>query len=252
MQMLQRGLVRPGRAPAHRDAAGGAHPAWPSGAIFACSHSFPPCVAFACRSSRVAAFFTVLIGTRVMPVLPAGTSRDRCRSPVDTHLPTLGLHQLSTCSAWCPPRAVPDPCSRVQQPLQRSLRQATALRSPLPTRHHDPLTGLANTGDVLRLTQGLLDGPPADRAGAAVLVHRHRRVKRINDNARPSRRRHAPREHRPADRAATPRMDHGAPGGDEFVVVVAGPPTSARPSRPPGRFTDALVIPVQLHGRTIG
>jgi len=43
--------------------------------------------------------------------------------------------------------------------------------------------------------------------------------------------------------AATPAWITAHPGGDEFVVVVAGPADECAASRPPGRSTDALVIP---------
>lgn len=136
--------------------------------------------------------------------------------------------------------------------LHRSLRQATASTVALAYQaSHDPLTGLANRRAVLARTQGLLDGPPAGRAGAAVLYIDVDEFKRINDTLG-----HLAGDAllgRIAQRvaAAAPIGMTAHPGGDEFVVVVAGPVDDGVAEEAARTITDALVIPFSLHARTI-
>jgi diguanylate cyclase (GGDEF)-like protein len=136
--------------------------------------------------------------------------------------------------------------------LHRSLRHAT--ESTVALAHqatHDSLTGLANRQAVLARAQAVLDGPSADRAGAAVLYIDVDEFKRINDTL----------GHLAGDEllgrvgqriaAATSMGVTARPGGDEFVVVIVGPVDEGAAGRVAGAITDALAIPFTLHGRDV-
>ena len=136
--------------------------------------------------------------------------------------------------------------------LHRSLRQAT--ESTVALAHqatHDSLTGLANRQAVLARAQAVLDGPPADRAGAAVLFIDVDEFKRINDTL----------GHLAGDAllervgsriaAATQAGVTARPGGDEFVVVVTGPVDDEASGRVADAITRALSVPFNLRGRDV-
>ena len=136
--------------------------------------------------------------------------------------------------------------------LHRSLHQAT--ESTVALAHqasHDSLTGLANRQAVLAEAQAVLDGPPADRAGAAVLYIDIDEFKRINDTL----------GHLAGDAllvrvgqriaAATTLGVTARPGGDEFVIVLAGPVGYDAAERVAGAISDALAIPFSLRGRDV-
>ena len=136
--------------------------------------------------------------------------------------------------------------------LHRSLRQVTESAVALADQAtHDSLTGLANRRAALATTQAMLDGPAEDRAGAAVLYLDVDEFKRINDTL----------GHLAGDNLLV-RVGHrisGAtaiaitarPGGDEFVVLVAGPVDDGAAERVAGSITDALTIPFNVHGRDV-
>jgi diguanylate cyclase (GGDEF)-like protein len=136
--------------------------------------------------------------------------------------------------------------------LHRSLRQAT--ESTVALAHqatHDPLTGLANRQAVLARAQEILDGPPAECAGAAVLYIDVDEFKRINDTL----------GHLAGDEllervgrridAATSMGITARPGGDEFVVVVVGPVDDAAAGRVAAAITGALAVPFKLRDRDV-
>jgi diguanylate cyclase (GGDEF)-like protein len=136
--------------------------------------------------------------------------------------------------------------------LHRSLRQATEFTEALAHQAtHDSLTGLANRRSVLARTQAILDGPPAERAGAAVLYIDVDEFKRINDTL----------GHLAGDAllerigqriAAAACVEVTArPGGDEFVCLVVGPVDDAAAGRVADAITDALAIPFGVHGRDV-
>ena len=136
--------------------------------------------------------------------------------------------------------------------LHGSLRQAT--ESTVALAHqasHDSLTGLANRAAVLARAQAILDGPPSDRAGAAVLYVDIDEFKRINDTL----------GHLAGDAllervgqriaAATTLGVTARPGGDEFVVLVVGPSDDDVAERTAAAITHSLVIPFSLRGRDV-
>jgi diguanylate cyclase (GGDEF)-like protein len=136
--------------------------------------------------------------------------------------------------------------------LHRSLNQAT--ESTVALAHqatHDSLTGLANRQAVLARAQAVLDGPQAERAGAAVLYIDVDEFKRINDTL----------GHLAGDAllervgqrigAASSMGVTARPGGDEFVVVVLGPVDDGAAERVAGAITDALAVPFSLRGREV-
>jgi diguanylate cyclase (GGDEF)-like protein len=136
--------------------------------------------------------------------------------------------------------------------LHRSLRQAT--ESTVALAHqatHDSLTGLANRQAVLARAQAVLDGPSAERAGAAVLYIDVDEFKRINDTL----------GHLAGDAllervgqriaAATSIGVTARPGGDEFVVLIVGPIDEGAAERVAAAITDALAVPFSLRGRDV-
>jgi diguanylate cyclase (GGDEF)-like protein len=136
--------------------------------------------------------------------------------------------------------------------LHRSLREVT--ESTLALAHqatHDSLTGLANRQAVLARAQALLDGPSAERTGAAVLYIDVDEFKRINDTLG-----HLAGDallERVGNRiaAATATGITARPGGDEFVVVVVGPVDEGEAGRVAGAITDALTVSFDLRGRDV-
>ncbi|MDT4947129.1 MAG: hypothetical protein QOH14_3862 [Pseudonocardiales bacterium] len=136
--------------------------------------------------------------------------------------------------------------------LHRSLREATASTVALAHQAtHDSLTGLANRQAVLARAQAVLDGPPADRAGAAVLFIDVDEFKRINDTLG-----HLAGDallERVGNRIATATGIGvtARPGGDEFVVVVTGPVDAGTAGRVAEAITDALTVPFNLRGRDV-
>jgi diguanylate cyclase (GGDEF)-like protein len=136
--------------------------------------------------------------------------------------------------------------------LHRSLRQAT--ESAVALAHqasHDSLTGLTNRQAVLAMAQALLDGPPAERAGAALLYIDVDEFKRINDTL----------GHLAGDEllervgrriaAATSSGVTARPGGDEFIVLVVGPVAEEVAGKIAGVITDALAVPFSLRDRDV-
>jgi diguanylate cyclase (GGDEF)-like protein len=135
--------------------------------------------------------------------------------------------------------------------LHRSLRQAT--ESTVALAHqasHDSLTGLANRQALLARVQAVLDGPSAEQPGSAVLYIDIDEFKRINDTL----------GHLAGDAllervgrriAATSIGVTARPGGDEFVVFIAGPVDAEAADRVAGSITDALVVPFNLRGRDV-
>ena len=117
---------------------------------------------------------------------------------------------------------------------RRALRDAAVATSALAHQAtHDSLTGLSNRRGVLNRLQGILDGPLADRAKAAVLYIDVDEFKLINDTlghlaGDELLERVAKRIAGAATADATAR-----PGGDEFVVVLEGlaDDESGRPGR---------------------
>jgi diguanylate cyclase len=116
---------------------------------------------------------------------------------------------------------------------------------------YDSLTGLANRQAGLARAQAVLDGPSPDRAGAAVLYIDVDEFKRINDTL----------GHLAGDAllervgqriaAATSTGVTARPGGDEFIVVIAGPVDEATAGQVAGAISDALTVPFTLHGRDV-
>jgi diguanylate cyclase (GGDEF)-like protein len=136
--------------------------------------------------------------------------------------------------------------------LHRSLRHAT--ESTVALAHqatHDSLTGLANRQAGLARAQAVLDGPSAERAGAALLYIDVDAFKRINDTL----------GHLAGDAllervgqriaAASSLGVTARPGGDEFIVVVVGPADEGAARRVAGAITDALALPFSLRGRDV-
>jgi len=136
--------------------------------------------------------------------------------------------------------------------LHRSLRQATESTVALAFQAtHDSLTGLANRQAGLARAQAVLDGPSAERAGAAVLYVDIDEFKRINDTL----------GHLAGDAllervgqriaAASPSSVTARPGGDEFIVVVVGPTDDDAANRVAIAITDALTNPFSVRGREV-
>jgi diguanylate cyclase (GGDEF)-like protein len=136
--------------------------------------------------------------------------------------------------------------------LHRSLREVTVSAVALAHQAtHDSLTGLANRQAGLAQAQAVLDGPQADRAGAAVLYIDVDEFKRINDTL----------GHLAGDAllervgqriaAATSTGITARPGGDEFIVVIAGPVDVAAAGRAAGAISDSLTVPFAVHGRDV-
>jgi diguanylate cyclase (GGDEF)-like protein len=136
--------------------------------------------------------------------------------------------------------------------LHRSLRQVTESALALADQaSHDSLTGLANRRAVLARAQAILDGPAAEREGAAVLYVDIDEFKRINDTL----------GHLAGDAllervgqriaGATSTGITARPGGDEFVVVIVGPVDDGAAGRVAGAITDALTVPFGLRGRDV-
>ena len=136
--------------------------------------------------------------------------------------------------------------------LHRSLREATESTAAIAHQAtHDSLTGLANRQAVLALAQAILDGPSAERAGAAVLYIDVDEFKRINDTlghlaGDALLERVGQRIAARASSAVTAR-----PGGDEFVVVVSGPTDDGAAGRVASAITDALTVPFNLRSRDV-
>ena len=136
--------------------------------------------------------------------------------------------------------------------LHGSLRHATDSTVALAHQAtHDSLTGLANRAAVLARAQAILDGPETQRAGAAVLYIDVDEFKRINDTL----------GHLAGDAllervgqriaAATSPGVPARPGGDEFVVLVAGPVDDGVAERVAAAITDSLTVPFNLLGRDV-
>ena len=136
--------------------------------------------------------------------------------------------------------------------LHRSLRQATASAVALAHQAtHDSLTGLANRQAGLALAQAVLDGPPEAQAGAAMLYIDIDEFKRINDTLG-----HLAGDsllERVGQRIATACWSGvtARPGGDEFIVVIAGPADQGAARRLASAITDALAVPFSLRGREV-
>jgi diguanylate cyclase (GGDEF)-like protein len=136
--------------------------------------------------------------------------------------------------------------------LHRSLREVTVSAVALAHQAtHDSLTGLANRQAGLAQAQAVLDGPQLDRAGAAVLYIDIDEFKRINDTLG-----HLAGDallERVGQRIATATSTGvtARPGGDEFIVIVAGPVDDAAAGRVAGAITEALAVPFTLRGRDV-
>jgi diguanylate cyclase (GGDEF)-like protein len=136
--------------------------------------------------------------------------------------------------------------------LHRSLREVTVSAVALAHQAtHDSLTGLANRQAGLAQAQAVLDGPELDRAGAAVLYIDIDEFKSINDTLG-----HLAGDallERVGQRIATATSTGvtARPGGDEFIVIVAGPVDDAAAGRVAGAITEALAVPFTLRGRDV-
>jgi predicted signal transduction protein with EAL and GGDEF domain len=154
----------------------------------------------------------------------AGTAAIQSISPRDDRLPTWFFATFNVLGLLALVGVFLLLLAAFSNRLHRSLRHAT--ESTVALAHqatHDSLTGLANRQAGLARAQAVLDGPSAERAGAALLYIDVDEFKRINDTL----------GHLAGDAllervgqriaAASSLGVTARPGGDEFIVVVVGP-----------------------------
>jgi diguanylate cyclase (GGDEF)-like protein len=136
--------------------------------------------------------------------------------------------------------------------LHRSLRIANDSTVALAHQAtHDSLTGLTNRRAFLERAHAILDGPAEGRAGAAVLYIDVDEFKRINDTLGHLAGDELLRRIGQRIAAATSISRTARPGGDEFIVLVAGPVDAGAADRAAAAITAHLAIPFNLHRREV-
>jgi diguanylate cyclase (GGDEF)-like protein len=182
----------------------------------------------------------------------AGTTAIQSIAPEDEHLPDWFFATFNVLGLLALVVVLLVLLAAFSNRLHRSLREVTDSAVALVHQAtHDSLTGLANRQAGLARAQAVLDGPQPGRAGAAVLYIDVDEFKRINDTL----------GHLAGDAllervgqriaSATATGTTARPGGDEFIVVIAGPVDDAAASRAAAAITDALAVPFTVRGREV-
>jgi len=182
----------------------------------------------------------------------AGTTAIQSIAPQDEHLPDWFFATFNVLGLIALVGVLLILLAAFSNRLHRSLREVTDSAVALAHQAtHDSLTGLANRQAGLAQAQAVLDGPQQDRAGAAVLYIDVDEFKRINDTLG-----HLAGDallERVGQRIATATSTGttARPGGDEFIVVIAGPVDDAAAGRAAGAITDTLAVPFTVRGREV-